>query len=122
MKGLKYNSDEGYAIGGIGMNELISIMIPVYNVKAYLEKAVYSVINQTYKAIEIFWVDDGSTDGSGELCDELAKTDVRIKVFHKDNEGAVSARKVGIANASGLYVLCVDSDDWIEKDCFDKFL
>lgn len=102
--------------------ELISIVIPVYNVKAYLEKAVYSVINQTYKLIEIFWVDDGSTDGSGELCDELAKADVRIKVFHKDNEGAVSARKVGIANASGLYVLCVDSDDWIEKDCFDKFL
>ncbi len=98
------------------MEELISIIVPVYNVKEYLEKSVKSIINQTYKNIEIILVDDGSTDGSDKLCDKLAKIDNRIKVIHKINGGVSQARNVGIDIAKGEYISFVDSDDFVTQD------
>lgn len=98
------------------MDSLVSIVVPVYNVESFLEKCFYSINNQIYKNIEIILVDDGSTDGSGELCDVLAKNDSRAKVIHKQNGGLSDARNVGIDNANGKYIMFVDSDDWIERD------
>lgn len=97
-------------------NPLISVIVPAYNVKAYLTKCITSIRNQSYKNIEIIIVDDGSTDGTAELCSQLQKKDARIKVLHKENGGAVSARKAGIVQAKGEYTLYVDGDDWIESN------
>ncbi len=101
------------------MNELISIIVPVYNVEKYLEKCVFSITNQTYKNIEIILVDDGSTDISGEICDKLSKKDSRIRVFHKENGGLSDARNYGIKKAKGKYVGLVDSDDFIKEDMYE---
>ena len=98
------------------MNPLISIIVPVYNVEEYLPKCLYSIVNQTYKNLEIILVDDGSSDNSGIICDEYAKKDRRIKSIHKENKGVSSSRNIGIKNARGEYILFVDSDDEIEKD------
>lgn len=95
------------------MNKLISVIIPVYNVKNYLERCVNSILSQSYKKLEIILVDDGSTDGSGKLCDEIAKKDLRIVVLHKNNGGLSEARNYGIERAKGEYISFVDSDDWI---------
>ena len=100
------------------MDEKISVIVPVYNVEQYLERCVDSIINQTYKNLEIILVNDGSTDNSGQLCDELAKKDDRIRVIHKKNGGLSAARNTGISNAEGEYVYFPDSDDWIEPDTF----
>ncbi len=97
------------------MNDGVSVVIPIYNVKEYLRKCVESVLAQTYKEIEVILVDDGSTDGSDEICDKLADTDARIKVVHKKNGGLVSARKVGMKEATGDFLLNIDGDDWIEQ-------
>ncbi len=97
------------------MLPLISIVVPVYQVEKYLKKCIESIIGQTYKNIEIILVDDGSTDGSGELCDKYMEKDNRIIVFHKDNGGLSSARNVGIDHARGEYIAFVDSDDWIDS-------
>lgn len=97
----------------------ISIIIPVYNVGQYLEKCIESVINQTYKDIEIICVDDGSTDVSSEICDKYGKMDSRIKVIHKTNEGLVSARQAGLKIAMGKYVGFVDGDDWIDEEMYE---
>lgn len=94
----------------------VSVIIPVYNAKAYLEKCVSTITKQTYKDIEILLIDDGSTDGSAQLCDMLAAQDTRIRVFHKPNGGVHSARNLGIEKATGEYVMMVDSDDWIDLD------
>ncbi|VEG71540.1 hyaluronan synthase [[Pasteurella] aerogenes] len=99
--------------------DLISIVIPVYNVKDYLEKCFESVINQTYKNIEVILVNDGSTDGSGELCDDLALKDPRVVVYHKENGGLSSARNLGIDKAKGNYIGFIDSDDYIDLDMYD---
>lgn len=101
-------------------NELISIVVPVYNVEKYLEKCVKSILNQTYKNLEIILVDDGSTDNSGNMCDELAKLDDRIKVYHKENGGLSDARNYGVERATGAYIGFVDSDDYIEKEMYEK--
>lgn len=98
---------------------LISIIIPVYNVKEYLEKCLYSVCGQTYKNLEIIVVDDGSTDGSGEICDMFAETDSRIKVIHQVNKGQSCARNEGLTIARGEYIGFVDSDDWIDPDMYE---
>lgn len=98
------------------MNELISVIVPVYNMEKYLEKCVDSIINQTYKNIEIILIDDGSKDNSGTMCDELAKKDNRIKVIHKKNAGLSAARNDGIKIANGEYVCFVDSDDYVTED------
>ena len=97
-----------------------SIIIPVYNVEKYISKCIDSIVNQTYKNIEIILVDDGSPDRSPEICDLYAKKDKRIKVIHKSNGGLVSARKAGIDIATGKYCLFVDSDDWIDECTIEK--
>ena len=98
----------------------ISIIIPVYNVKEFLEKCVRSAVFQTYPQLEIILVDDGSTDGSDILCDELAKKYSRIKVFHKPNGGLSSARNYGMDHMSGDYFFFLDSDDYILADTIEQ--
>lgn len=93
---------------------LISIIIPVYNVEKYLRRCVKSLLEQNWKNVEIILVDDGSKDGSGVLCDELANEDSRIRVIHQENQGASLARRNGIAAAQGEYLAFVDSDDYVE--------
>lgn len=97
----------------------ISIIVPVYQVKDYLSKCINSILNQTYENIEVILVDDGSTDGSEEICDKYEEQDSRIKVIHKTNGGLVSARKAGIQIAQGDYIGYIDSDDWIEESMFE---
>lgn len=99
---------------------LISVIIPAYNIKEYLSRCVRSVCAQTYSHLEILLVDDGSTDGTGALCDELAGTDSRIRVFHKKNGGSSSARNVGLRSASGEYIGFVDSDDYIDSRMYER--
>lgn len=98
------------------MEPLISVIIPVYKCEEYLEKCVNSVFLQTYSNLEVILVDDGSPDCCPQICDELAKRDGRVKVFHKINGGASSARNVGIDNAAGNYICFVDSDDILPKN------
>lgn len=97
----------------------ISTIVPVYNVEKYLTKCIDSIINQTYKDLEIILVDDGSTDNSGQICDQYAKKDNRIKVIHKENGGLSDARNVGIKNSTGEYLSFIDSDDYIDKDMIE---
>lgn len=99
---------------------LLSIIVPVYNILEYLPRCVHSITAQTYTNLEILLVDDGSTDGTGELCDKLAKEDARIRVLHKENGGSSSARNLGIREAKGEYLGFVDSDDYIEPDMYEK--
>jgi glycosyltransferase involved in cell wall biosynthesis len=103
------------------MSELISVIIPVYNVEGYLEKCIDSVRRQTYGELQIILVDDGSTDGSGKLCDTAAKEDGRIEVVHKTNGGLSSARNAGLEKAKGRYICFPDSDDWLAP-CFVESL
>lgn len=91
----------------------VSIIIPVYNIEKYLPDCVHSVLAQTFEALEILLIDDGSTDSSGELCDAFAREDERIKAYHKKNGGLSDARNYGLARAKGEYVLFVDGDDLI---------
>ncbi|OUQ56650.1 hypothetical protein B5E58_10520 [Tyzzerella sp. An114] len=97
----------------------ISVIVPVYKVEEYLNKCVDSIINQTYKNLEIILVDDGSPDSCGKICDEYAKKDSRIKVIHKENGGVSSARNAGLDVATGDYIGFVDSDDWIEPNMYE---
>ena len=99
---------------------MISVIIPVYNVKAYLAEAVESVIHQTYQNLEIILVDDGSTDGSGEICDEYAKKDNRIKVIHQQNKGLSASRNAGLDTCQGEIISFLDSDDAFCKDMLEK--
>ena len=96
-----------------------SFVIPVYNCVRYLEECVDSVLSQTVADFEILLIDDGSTDGSGALCDKLRERDDRIRVFHKKNGGAASARNLGIDRAEGQYLLFVDGDDTIAPNCLE---
>ena len=102
------------------MDELISVVIPVYNVAEYLPQCLETVCGQTYKELEILLVDDGSTDRSGEICDEWALKDDRIKVIHKKNGGVSSARNEGLEAASGPLIGFVDSNDWLEPVMYEK--
>ena len=104
------------------MEKLISIIIPIYNVEKYLKKCIESVINQTYKNIEIILINDGSTDGSGKICDEYAIKDKRIKVSHNENGGVAVARNKGIKMSTGDYIVFVDSDDFISNEYCEKML
>lgn len=104
------------------MNSLISIVVPIYNVASFLDKCICSILSQTYKNIEVILVDDGSTDESGRMCDEFAIKDNRVRVIHKSNDGPMAARKTGFAVATGEYIMCVDSDDWIETDMCEELL
>ena len=102
------------------MYPLISVIVPIYKVEAYLPQCVESLVNQTYKELEIILVDDGSPDNCPSLCDEYAVKFENIRVLHKDNGGLVSARKAGLELADGEYATYVDGDDWVEKDHFQK--
>lgn len=97
-----------------------SIIIPVYNVFSYLERSVKSAISQTYSEIEILLIDDGSTDGSEDLCESLAREDSRIYVYHKKNGGLSDARNFGLEMATGKYIIFLDSDDYINIDLCQK--
>lgn len=96
--------------------EKISVIIPVYNDEKYLKECLNSIIKQTYKNLEIILVDDGSTDGTAEICEHYRDKDERIRVLHKENEGIGPSRNAGLAMATGEYVLFVDGDDWITSD------
>lgn len=98
----------------------ISVIIPVYNCSDYLARCVKSILAQTYQHWEMILVDDGSTDGVGGMCDDLAETDCRIKVIHQQNKGASIARQVGITFAKGDFLSFVDADDWVEPDYFER--
>lgn len=100
--------------------ELVSVIIPVYNVRDYLEKCVDSVLAQTYPCWEIVLVDDGSTDGSGQMCDKIMAKDKRIQVIHKENGGLSDARNAGVEKARGKYLCFLDSDDSIEADMLER--
>lgn len=102
--------------------KLLSVIIPVYNVKPYLEKCVESIVDQTYHNLQIILVDDGSTDGSQTICDELAQKDSRIVVIHKENGGLSTARNVGMDRAKGYYIAFVDSDDWLERNMYEVLI
>lgn len=97
------------------MNDLISVIIPVYNVEKYLERCIESVLTQSYKNLEIILVDDGSTDASGNMCDKYAENDKRIRVIHKENGGLSSARNAALDIMTGKYVTFVDSDDFVTE-------
>lgn len=101
--------------------ELVSIIVPVYNVKPYLERCVNSLIGQSYKELEIILVDDGSTDGCGDLCDVLMTRDKRIRVIHQENQGLSAARNTGIEAAHGEFFCFVDSDDYVNPE-YVKYL
>lgn len=100
------------------MDKKISVIIPVYNIVDYLRECVESVLSQTYHNLEIILVDDGSTDGSGELCDRFAKLDNRVRVIHKENGGASDARNAGLDRVTGDYISFIDGDDYIDKEMY----
>ena len=101
----------------------ISVIVPVYNAGQCLSRCIASILAQTFTDFELLLIDDGSTDKSGEICDEYAKRDSRIRVFHKENGGVCSARNIGLDNARGEFVTFCDSDDWVDEawlQCFSK--
>lgn len=102
------------------MKELISVIVPVYNVEKYLKECVDSILNQTYTNIEIILVDDGSKDKSGAICDEYEKVDNRVKAIHKQNGGVCSARNLALSEISGEWIAFIDSDDWIESNYIEE--
>lgn len=104
------------------MNELISVIIPIYKVEKYLDECIKSVVEQTYKNIEIILIDDGSPDNCPKMCEEWVKKDSRIKVIHKINGGLSDARNAGLEIATGDYIAFVDSDDWILPEMYEKML
>ena len=101
------------------MSDLVSVIVPIYNVEQYLERCIKSIQNQTYKDLEIILVDDGSPDNCGAICDRYAAEDKRIKVIHKENGGLSDARNFGIHAATGEYFFLVDSDDWIHNQAVE---
>lgn len=98
------------------MNKKISVIIPAYNIEGYIEKCICSVINQSYKNIEIIVIDDGSTDGTGKICDRIAETDTRVTIIHQKNQGLSMARNNGIKIATGDYISLIDGDDFVDVD------
>ena len=104
------------------MQDLVSIIIPVYNSKPHLKECIYSVLEQSYKEFEILLIDDGSTDGSGEVCDELARKHNKIRVFHNANKGVSFSRNYGIEKSAGEYLLFIDSDDYIDSEFVKKLI
>ena len=101
------------------MNDLISIIVPIYKVEKYLKKCVESILAQSYSNLDIILVDDGSPDKCGKIIEEFRKEDKRIRTLHQNNGGLSDARNNGIKIANGKYVICIDSDDWIEKDMIE---
>lgn len=104
------------------MKTYLSVIIPVYNVENHLRKCLDSILNQTFKDLELILVNDGSTDGSATICEEYAEKDTRIKVIHQANSGVSAARNKGIGVATGEYLTFVDSDDWVENTMYEEML
>lgn len=100
----------------------ISIIVPVYNTKLYIRQCLESIVNQTYQTIEVIVDDDGSYDGSSEICDEFQKKDNRIKVIHTKNHGVSTARNLGIIESTGQYITFIDSDDYVDKMYIEKMV
>lgn len=115
-------SDHDTAGNLIASSPFVSVIIPVYNVSRYLPQCIESVISQTYQNIEIVIIDDGSTDGSGKICDQYAERDPRIRVIHSMNRGLASARNLGLENARGTFISFIDSDDWMEPHAIEALL
>lgn len=101
---------------------MISVIVPVYKVESYLHECIDSILCQTYRDLEILLINDGSPDRCGEICDEYAGLDTRIRVFHTENRGLSAARNLGLREAKGEYIGFVDSDDWIEPDMYEVLL
>ena len=101
---------------------MISIIIPVYNAQTYISQCLDSVLGQTMQDFEVIMIDDGSKDDSGKICDLYADKDVRIHVYHRDNQGVSNARNFGMEKASGEYIMFLDSDDYLEKDALEYML
>jgi len=101
---------------------ILSVIVPCYNVEKYIDKCISSIVGQTYSNLEILLVNDGSTDQTGCLCDAWQEKDHRIRVFHKQNEGASMARKTGFENTTGEFVTFVDSDDWIDSNMYSDMM
>ena len=97
----------------------ISVIVPVYRAEAFLRKCTESILAQTMGELEVLLIDDGSPDGSGALCDQIAGEDSRVRVFHKENGGVSSARNLGMAQARGTYLSFVDADDWLPADALE---
>ena len=104
------------------MENKISVIVPVYNVEKYVKRCIDSILNQTYKNLEVILINDGSTDKSGYICDMYARKDDRIKVIHQMNKGVSKARDSGIKESSGEYILFIDSDDWIECNALEVLM
>lgn len=104
------------------MQELISVIVPIYKVELYLNRCIQSIVNQTYSNLEIILVDDGSPDKCPKICDEWEKKDYRIKVIHKENGGLSDARNAGMQIMTGDYISYIDSDDWVSCDMYEKML
>lgn len=104
------------------MNPKLSIIMPVYNVEEYLGESIESILQQTFKDFELILINDGSTDNSGEICEKYSKLDNRIRVMHKENSGAGSARNYGIMNSTGEFLAFVDSDDTIECNMYKTMI
>lgn len=119
---LMSKSDISSEAATVGMEPLVSVVVPVYNVRDYLEECVCSLVKQTYSNIEVLLIDDGSTDGSGDLCDSLANKDDRISTFHKTNGGLSDARNYGIDCLTGDFVAFVDSDDFVHPNYVERLL
>lgn len=100
----------------------VSLIVPVYNTKKYLSRCIKSILAQSYANIELLLVDDGSTDGSGDICDTYAFRDSRVRVFHVENGGPSRARNLGLDNVTGKYILFVDSDDWVDDNYVNHYL
>ena len=100
------------------MGPVLSVIVPIYNSKEHLPRCIESVLSQSFSDFELLLVDDGSTDGSGAICDAYSAKDDRVRVFHKANGGASSARNVGLENVKGQWLTFLDSDDWFEENYF----
>lgn len=100
----------------ISITPTVSVIVPIYNVAEFLPECIKSVLNQTFKDFELILVDDGSTDVSGQICDQYAKQDERIIVVHKQNRGLTNARNSGLEKATGEWIMHLDGDDWIDKE------
>ena len=101
---------------------MLSIVVPVYNVKEYLEECLLSILNQSFTDLEIILIDDGSTDGSSDICDMYAEKDSRIKVVHQPNKGLSGARNTGLKHVHGEWVAFVDSDDFLDRQMFETMI
>ena len=101
---------------------MLSVIVPIYKVERYLRQCVDSILNQSYRDLEVLLIDDGSPDKCGEICDEFGRRDKRVRVFHTENRGLSAARNLGLKEARGEYIGFVDSDDWIEPEMYEELL